>query len=433
MLARGTAEIGGGSSFTRAAATAAAAAFGAVGGGGGGRGGGGVCGVGHPPISSWNYEILLVLLLAIGNVSAGNWMYLGVVGVTPLLPQGDQEVQNVSTSSAVSICQHLPGLVQQQVAVCQSNPDTIKSVSAGARRGINECQNQFKNERWNCTTGGDVDMPFGYTIKRGSKETAFIYAVTSAGVVHAVTQACSSGNLTDCSCDMSKQGLSTPEGWKWGGCSDNLRFGIQFARQFVDAPEKERHKKFKRKRNLMNLHNNEAGREAVARLMKMQCRCHGVSGSCEVKTCWRSIPSFSAVGDYLKLKYHSAVQGKFSFQLKRKKRRSSSRRREPPRRRRRKRRSRRNRRFPAGKDDLVHIHKSPNYCVQDKKKGILGTHGRYCNKTSNGADSCKLLCCGRGYNTKVETYVDRCHCKFVWCCYVKCKTCVTNVDVYTCK
>ena len=52
----------------------------------------------------------------------------------------------------------------------------------------------------------------------GSKETAFIYAVTSAGVVHAVTQACSSGNLTDCSCDSAGKGLETPEGWKWGGC-----------------------------------------------------------------------------------------------------------------------------------------------------------------------------------------------------------------------
>ncbi|XP_047482319.1 protein Wnt-16-like [Penaeus chinensis] len=371
-------------------------------------------------------RLLLLGALCVGIVHAGNWMYLGVVGVTPMLPQGDQEVQNVSTSSAVSICQHLPGLVQQQVAVCQSNPDTIKSVSAGARRGINECQYQFRNERWNCTTGVDLDVPFGDTLKRGSKETAFIYAVTSAGVVHAVTQACSSGNLTDCSCDMSKQGLSTPEGWKWGGCSDNLRFGIQFARQFVDAPEKESHKKFKRVRNLMNLHNNEAGREAISRLMKMQCRCHGVSGSCELKTCWRSIPTFSAVGDYLKDKYNGARQ------YKRKKRSRSSRRRDRSRGRR-KRRSRRNRRFPVGKDELVHIHKSPNYCVKDPKKGILGTHGRYCNKTSRGADSCDLLCCGRGYNTQVVRYVERCHCKFVWCCYVKCKTCVTNVDVHTCK
>jgi hypothetical protein len=55
-------------------------------------------------------------------------------------------------------------------------------------------------------------------VRAGSKETAFIYAVTSAGVVHAVTQACSSGNLTDCSCDSAGKGLETPEGWKWGGC-----------------------------------------------------------------------------------------------------------------------------------------------------------------------------------------------------------------------
>lgn len=52
----------------------------------------------------------------------------------------------------------------------------------------------------------------------GSKETAFIYAVTSAGVVHAVTQGCSAGELAECSCDGTNHGRSTPEGWKWGGC-----------------------------------------------------------------------------------------------------------------------------------------------------------------------------------------------------------------------
>lgn len=117
------------------------------------------------------------------------------------------------------------------------------------------------------------------------------------------------------------------------------------------------------------------------------------------------------------------------------------------------------RQAPLGKTDLIHIHKSPNYCVEDPKKGILGTSGRVCNKNSTGSDSCDLLCCGRGYNTQVINHdnsiykniqnpkwfmirlfyqqvvrhVERCFCRFVWCCQVKCKTCVTMVDVHTCK
>jgi wingless-type MMTV integration site family protein 16 len=94
----------------------------------------------------------------------------------------------------------------------------------------------------------------------GSRETAFVYAITSAGVVHAITQACSAGNLTECSCDLSKQGHTTPDGWKWGGCSDNIRYGMQFAKNFVDAPERAARKKNRDIRAMMNLHNNHAGR-----------------------------------------------------------------------------------------------------------------------------------------------------------------------------
>ncbi|XP_071440273.1 protein Wnt-16-like [Hetaerina americana] len=222
----------------------------------------------------------------------------------------------------------------------------------------------------------------------GSKETAFIYAVTSAGVVHAVTQACSSGNLTECSCDGSRQGQPTPEGWKWGGCSDNLQYGVQFARKFVDAPEREKSKKAWSTRMKMNLHNNEAGRQVVSSLMRMQCRCHGVSGSCELKTCWQTMPSFNEVGDTLKRKYRLAVQ--VATKNKRRLRRKN----------------RSKKQLPVSKGELVHIHKSPNYCVEDPQKGIPGTAGRICNKTSNGPDSCDLLCCGRGYNTQVMIFKD---------------------------
>lgn len=88
--------------------------------------------------------------------------------------------------------------------------------------------------------------------------------------------------------------------------------------------------------------------------MELKCRCHGVSGSCELKTCWRTLPSFSHVGDYLKQKYENSIQ--ISPKAKKRLRR----------------RGKVKRKVPVRKEDLVHIHKSPNYCVEDAQKGILG-------------------------------------------------------------
>lgn len=359
---------------------------------------------------------VLMCFSIIPKMAAVNWMYLGLAGISTV-PSNDKAPPTIPitnpTEKVRGLCNALPGLVSQQIEVCESHPNAIASVSEGARKGILECQFQFRYERWNCTTGNGVDL-FGHTLQRGSRETAFVYAVTSAGVVHAITQACSSANLTECSCDVSKQGQRTPEGWKWGGCSDNVQHGLDFSRQFVDAPERMKHKKSQNIRNKMNLHNNEAGRKAIEKLMKTQCRCHGVSGSCELKTCWRTLPPFSEVGDFLKKKYELAIRVKAARKRLRRQDKSG-------------------RKMPVMKDDLVHIHKSPNYCVENQTKGILGTRGRVCNKTTTGPESCDLLCCGRGYNTQVVKHVERCHCKFIWCCYVRCKACETMMDIHTCK
>lgn len=58
---------------------------------------------------------------------------------------------------------------------------------------------------------------------------------------------------------------------------------------------------------------------------------------------------------------------------------------------------------------------------------------RQCNKTSVGSDSCDLMCCGRGYNPYSEKLVERCNCKYHWCCYVTCKKCERIVERYVCK
>lgn len=81
----------------------------------------------------------------------------------------------------------------------------------------------------------------------------------SAGIAHSIVQSCSLGLLEGCGCDDS--GLvgtqsSFQEGWKWGGCSANVEYGVNFAQIFVDAADKRG-----TPRSLMNLHNSRAGRK----------------------------------------------------------------------------------------------------------------------------------------------------------------------------
>lgn len=99
----------------------------------------------------------------------------------------------------------------------------------------------------------------------GCRETAFIYAITSAAVTYSIARSCSEGSIESCTCDYSHQSRSpqvnnigavgSVRDWEWGGCSDNIGFGFKFSREFVDTGERGRNLREK-----MNLHNNEAGR-----------------------------------------------------------------------------------------------------------------------------------------------------------------------------
>ncbi|KAF8767779.1 Protein Wnt-7a like protein [Argiope bruennichi] len=319
---------------------------------------------------------------------------------------------------AADICNKIPGLTNTQRLLCQTRPDIIVAIGEGTRLGVAECQRQFRNHRWNCTAIGSNQV-FGHVVVVGSKEAAYVYSVTSAGVTFVITQSCSRGNVSDCGCDKSQNGLRAMQhnDWKWGGCSVDVKYGIRLSRKFIDAREIEGDA-----RSLMNLHNNQAGRKAVKHNLKTECKCHGVSGSCTMKTCWKTLPPFGQIGDYLMKAYRVSkkvvphwgpVSSRTPLHLKLRK-------------------SKRKNRKPRPRD-LVYLESSPNYCESDPTRGSLGTVGRECNRSSSDIDGCDLLCCGRGYNTHQYIRTWQCNCKFHWCCYVNCDVCKERTENYVCK
>ena len=113
-------------------------------------------------------------------------------------------------------------------------------------------------------------------------ETAFVYALSSAAVMHSVAKACSKGELTECGCGKSQPNIrsksvfkhrssvtissmnrassrSSNDGFEWGGCSDDLKFGRNVSMLFIDRQER----LITRRRivRMVNMHNNEAGRQ----------------------------------------------------------------------------------------------------------------------------------------------------------------------------
>lgn len=84
------------------------------------------------------------------------------------------------------------------------------------------------------------------------------------------------------------------------------------------------------------------------------------------------------------------------------------------------------------KDDLIHLHRSPDYCEADIRHGFVGIQSRTCSKDPSSPDNCDKLCCGRGYTTQNFTRPVRCDCKFQYCCSIRCSYCDEVTQVTLC-
>lgn len=121
------------------------------------------------------------------------------------------------------------------------------------------------------------------------RETAFIYAITSAGATFSVTRACRMGQLSNCGCRKPKRKVAASSQvlpnnliatqprnvypardnmnnlpnqvfpgenneFEWGGCSDNIHYGYTISKQLMAK------NRGKDGRSMVIEHNNEAGR-----------------------------------------------------------------------------------------------------------------------------------------------------------------------------
>lgn len=93
--------------------------------------------------------------------------------------------------------------------------------------------------------------------------------------------------------------------------------------------------------------------------VETKCKCHGVSGSCSVKTCWKGLHDIGHIAEDLKAKYLSAT--KVIHRL------VGTRRQLVP-----KELDVR----PVREGELVYLVSSPDYCKTEAKHGSYGTQDR---------------------------------------------------------
>ena len=91
----------------------------------------------------------------------------------------------------------------------------------------------------------------------GSREAAFVHAITSAALVHSVTKSSSSGDLSKCT----DEDRITSSETRWKDCNNALNYGLWLSKTFADPVADGRQLSRKKMKIIAaNIHNNAVGR-----------------------------------------------------------------------------------------------------------------------------------------------------------------------------
>ncbi|OAF67932.1 Protein Wnt-10a, partial [Intoshia linei] len=334
-----------------------------------------------------------------------------------------------STKSCVQVRSR--GFHKRQYRVCRVNLHLMALIRKTALKTIELCQETLKHNRWNCSSV--LRAPnYNVDLTSGRKELSYIQALSAATLTHVMATECKSGRLDECSCNLHKdesfvnlpdynfknldpfQSINsrymTNSMSDIENCKNYIKYAQEISLQLTDAIYKNKNGTITKRniKSLIGMHNHRLGRSIVLSSMTTKCRCHGVSGSCSVKTCWKALIPLEDIAKNLKKKYDDAVL--VLHKGKGKKRHLIA-----------------NDMLHVNRilssNDLVYSEISPDYCSRNHFDGSDGTQHRFCIPNNSTSIGCGSMCCGRGHLTKIVKKYKRCNCHYVWCCYVKCGVC----------
>ena len=102
-----------------------------------------------------SYSIDLMFFMPFISIVFVDYRALGMQGSVALRNPDLFLLGSVGSQKSASLCQKIKGLSNGQKKLCMLYTDHMMHVGRGASTGIGECQYQFKDHRWNCSTVDD--------------------------------------------------------------------------------------------------------------------------------------------------------------------------------------------------------------------------------------------------------------------------------------